>query len=68
MTGTKKQIAERLTNSAPSPEETELTEHLMEQRERLRRIMQRYPKEQWPDMAAFIDAALSFDAHQGKPN
>ena len=63
-----KQIAERLTNTSPTSEEIELTGHLMEMREHLRQMMASNPKEDWPAMAATIDAAESFDGMNGKPN
>jgi hypothetical protein len=62
------QIAERLKNNSPTPDELELIEHLTEQRGHLLRMMENNPKEVWPEMAATIDASERFAEQQGKPN
>jgi len=47
-----REIARHIANHPePTPAEVELTTHLTEQRDRLLRLMAKYPKANWPDIS-----------------
>ena len=65
-----REIERRLVNyPMPTPAELELTQELIEQRDRLLMLMARYDKAYWPGMAGYIDEVISLALpDSAKPN